>query len=677
MMKWQKVQQVSADPYGHWALTAGRDSLVTYRDTPELSRRPFMIVFDRDDFEEKKLAEVLSIQRFESAFDGPEAFGGHIDLDKRPDPDKIVFPAPLVPEAATSQPRPPVWQKPALFVPEDFKVIGVIDDAIDVAHDAFVGDSGTRVDFAWIQEGAARKGGKKAAPFGFELLKEDIDKARRLSAETTDPLVALGLAGPEFDHYNILKRTTHGTSIADLATGGRPGALRDFHRLVAVQLPAGANWDNSGATLGFFVAWGINFILERAKLISKVLYEGTEDPDRRVPVLINLSIGPSNGSRDGESYIERLIEAQLRRYRTVKGKSKKEFSAVLVMASGNGFLRRRHARKKAKKKKTEALGLEWRLGPGDRTSSYLEIYVPKKAKDVKITIEPPNVKSRSWRPHDLSDEASPQIKVLAERGGTHDAIAQVSYDRPVSASKNRILVIVGPTDTSALEKKRTAAACGVWKVRVSAKIKKGERIEAWVQREEMPFGYPERGGTAFIDDEKYKVFDERGDWIQDDKDGSVVRRFGSLSGAVSGASTIAVGANHDHDGQASLYSAAAARKGKDGVQAAAVGDSSRSLRGILTASTRSGTNSVPFSGTSVAVPQVVRQLSDTLTSKKGKNVGQKAVRKLARDGEGLRKKRKNWSTGGSQGKIDKRRAGDGRVEVSADQKDRVIRGREL
>jgi len=639
---------VSTDPYGHWASTIGRAYLVDYRNKyPGGDARHYAVLKPRPSHGLDPLSFWLGN---ESASDGsvfyasvesgdtlkalksldmyrpdgtsPTPTPSDVDDADPVDPpnrnpfDEFQFIIPL-PLRQSSIGRPDQWGDPDWRPPAglaDAKapvIIGVIDDGIAFCNQRFrLPNNRSRVDFAWIQDGNIATDAK--VPFGAEFSRHQIEENLANFQEEDDLLRQFGLADVlNSQQTTAFSRASHGTAMLDLAAGydACDKDLAFEKRIVSVQLPSLANWDGSGAGLGYFVGWGIEYIFRRARLIARQTYEGTPKADQSIPVLINLSYGTSGGPHNGNHVLERFIERLLDDQRTPCSGAAR--TAEIVIAAGNSFLQRRHASICAQKKGRHKLCLPWRIGPNDRTSSFLEMWVPHDATIVGLRIAPPGgAPVLDWSPKSQKCGAK---ELHVDVKDPRNTITRASIDAlPHHGDKKRIVIAVAPTDTSLIEPRRPSAPVGLWQIELSAVLDTGEEIEAWVQREEMPFRYPARGGPCYIDDPENVRFTVAGDWLETDNPNAVVKRYGTLSGAATSASPFILGAFRDSDRSSALYSSAASCSMQNWPDAMAACDSSRVLPGVLASGTRSGSK-FSINGTSVAAPQVVRLLSENIT----------------------------------------------------------------
>jgi hypothetical protein len=187
-------------------------------------------------------------------------------------------------------------------------------------------------------------------------------------------------------------------------------------------------------------------------------------------------------------------------------------------------------------------------------------------------------------------------------------------------ARKMILLAIAPT---ASQGAGNSAPSGTWKVRVvrDGSFAKGD---AWIQRDDTPYGFPVRGRQSrFDDDARYVRFNRQTAELDTDPPGttSYVRRAGTLSAIATGMRTIVVGGFRRSDGKAARYSGTgpivkpppggpAVRTGVD-PDAAAASEESPACHGVLAAGTHSGSVAA-FNGTSVAAPRIARLVADRM-----------------------------------------------------------------
>jgi hypothetical protein len=290
----------------------------------------------------------------------------------------------------------------------------------------------------------------------------------------------------------------------------------------------------------------------------------------------------------------------------------------VVIPSGNSHLARLHARVSFDAV-GEVVELPWRVQPDDLTPSFVEIWLPPGpagAQRVALRVATPagavSVPLREW------DGSVLRYRV------DNTVLCKVRY-RFVTAPTQRgmFLVALKPTVRPLhLPQDRPAAPSGVWSLRLrNLALAPGEMVDAWVQRDDAPIGYPVRGRQSFFDHECYRRHDHAGRPIEEDDLTCIVRRYGSINAIATGDETVVVGGMYRKELRPVPYSAcgptivragatAAYREGPD---ALAPSDDSVAHPGQIGAGTRSG-SVVVMNGTSVAAPLITRMIARDLAN---------------------------------------------------------------
>ncbi|WP_193371356.1 S8 family serine peptidase [Pelagibius marinus] len=646
---------MSLDPYSRWFLTHGtefefsageasqadtdfnyRVVVVSYTRTVEPGENPTpLFSFDGLETASYRPNETTETALVYGLVPNAESISGSleeaiIDLEKKVGVAEIslesmILRAPLRQRSVPSNPdldTEPCWEPPIGLDPEKAVIVAAIDDGINFAHERFrLSDGTTRVDFAWHQDGTTQEGTRVV--FGREWERHEIDAAAGDTAGDEGALLhRLGLVDFSLPGtHPVARRTTHGTHVLDLAAGSSPETSSDDpvnQRIISVQIPCLVTEETSGALLGLFHMLSVQYILQRARRISKKL-------KLAVPVVINFSYAVAGGPHNGRHFIERAFEALIGHHREELERCHVPYaqSAVveIVMPTGNRHLARCHASATSVNdacgedpaKPTE-ISLSWRIPGRDRSPNYLELWLPMEATDLSLEVSDPE----SQAPASVTlDATAPQVfwdhSIAQEDDRRCSIIAWVHYttDLPelFSHQRQRVFLAIAPTDV--LHINRRPALPGDWKIKLKAKIAPGESIDAWIQRDAPPLGYRSRGVQSYFEDPAYERFDSLGDLQDEDNARSTVRRLGSLSGIATHNKAVVVGAYRYRDGVPGLYSAGASEHMR-APNAMAPADTSRHLEGVLAAGSRSGTQ-VTISGTSVAAPQVTRYLAQILS----------------------------------------------------------------
>ncbi len=526
-------------------------------------------------------------------------------LDQRsqpPSPDKPEAMAEVRGEAGRAQARsrrPTPARPPAV-------VMGVIDDGIGFAHERFrTTRHGTRVASWWLMDGPANN-----PRGGYMLDKPAIDALLAACSDATGVLdedlfyrraELLDFRQP--GHKSAAMRASHGTHIMDLACGFDPAENRTDRPIVCVQLPTRVTEAVDNGSLLPYVAQAIDHIVGTAITLAAELHVAG------LPIVINFSYGRLEGPHDGTHPVERLIE------QVIQGCEAIGFPLRVVLPAGNSLLSRTHAQRSFRAAaRTETL--HWRVLPDDLTESFVEIWLPPPAAGapasrLRVTLTAPTGQSASI------DETMTAVPF---------PLGELSYVALPTA--RTFVLILHPT--SDLAGGGTVAPAGTYAIRLehTGGLSSGDRVHAWVARDESLPGYPHAGRQSILEDSHYERLDEAGREKETDTAASAVRRRGTINSIATGKSTIVLGAFLRREKRLARYSAAGvgpspSRRRPD---ASAASDDSLVHAGVLAAGTRS--NSVAaIDGTSVAAPQIARRVADLLAA--GRPGGATEVRALA------------------------------------------------
>jgi hypothetical protein len=499
-------------------------------------------------------------------------------------------------------------------------VVGVIDDAFAFAHQRFrLEDGTTRVEYIWLQDGVC--GGMVAAvDYGREYRKPDQGGEKGIDTLLNDCTTAgvldedklyrlTGVVDFTRDgHKAVARRAAHGTHVVDLAGGFDPRKNRRDRPIVCVQLPWRTTADTSGSRLDPFVLDGIWYILDRADRIA--LQRGCGP----LPVVINFSYGLIAGPHDGTSALEAAIDEVVAARKLVATNPPLE----VILPSGNSHLRRAHA-KVSFPNPTDKLDMSWRVLPDDRTSSFLEIWLPHRpggagATRMALTVTPPG------------GVTSPLLGELDGAGFVWQPHGQplcwMLYRLvPAPTSRGRFLVALLPTEF--LDVAGELAPAGIWTITLhNVSLGAAELVQTWIQRDDTPFGYPVRGRQSYFDEACYLRFGPQGQELEADGPLCHVRRAGSISALATGGQTVVASGYRRRELRIACYSAGgpitppaggvldpALRK----PDAALVSDDSKVHAGVLAAGNRGG-GLVAINGTSVAGPQLARWIAGELAA---------------------------------------------------------------
>ena len=367
-------------------------------------------------------------------------------------------------------------------------IIGVVDDGIPFVHTAFLDSNGkSRIAACWMQ--AARAPETAAVPFGREVFNTEIDALR--ASHGPNERAAYRAAGaidrtlPELGTV-MDQSVTHGAHILGLAAGNDPRTgphqLPDDAMIIAVQLPNTIAWDTSGFGKEMMMLSAIEYIFHRARAIAA--HYGLPE----LPAAVNFSYGWSANRHDGGSSFERGVEA------LVTGRQAVQPNTYLIMPTGNNFANRMHGRFMAPD--ADAAGdihFGWQLRPDDRTSSFLEVWLPPDI-DVphgwEVVVTPPKGITLS-QGGTLPISADPTLKGGDPRrfdeleiNGLN--IGQLSADKH-NGNRWRVMLAMTPTAPGGDPNRRCPV--GLWRITLhtgSMPLEPHQAVDVWVQRDDDP-----------------------------------------------------------------------------------------------------------------------------------------------------------------------------------------------
>ncbi len=514
---------------------------------------------------------------------------------------------PVVPERPKFQPPSAPRCGPALQRGIARKILlGVIDDGCAFAHYRLRDTQGrTRVHRIWDQDshGAFIHQGKVPEDFGrgHEVTGSQLQSLINgfTQGKALDENACYGAAG--YDRLN--RAATHGTHVTDVLAGAQPARSRvgtstepptwalandaassDDAGIVFVQLPRACLQDPSGAWLDLHVLDGLRYILSCAD-------EHTEK------VVVNLSFGPQRGPNDGTGMLEKAFEALSAEFPQL----------TLSLAAGNSFSERGHATFTLQPRSSQTL--HWHVMPADETPSFVQLWLPPGATQVKIQITPPGIDPSPWI-------------------GAGDAVAWPAAANPacgvVFASRTArgmqgTMVLVALAPSTSFKPFAALAPHGLWTIEIKNRASSAltKPIHAWIDRDDFNLGTQVRGRQSHFVDPLYDPLRYL-EAATDDTPGSeaLVRRRGTLTGIATGNGAVVAAGYRYSDKRHLPYSSAGPTRGpKDGPNISAATDESRSLPGLLAAGTR-GASVVRLIGTSTAAPQVARWVANGKTRRR-------------------------------------------------------------
>jgi hypothetical protein len=517
-------------------------------------------------------------------------------------------------------------------------VIGIIDDGCPFAHRAYRPGNGPCVHYLWDQGGTPGTGEVPGTPFPSRYgavyttqLSEALQKATDSHGEVDE------------DHaYELLSLpslrciVSHGAQVMSHAAGctrpidhrPAPPPFCDPTGIAFVQLRPKALDDPTGDWID---CDGIDSDgMEALHAICDYARTMITPPAKKV--LINLSYGPQTGPHDGSSFAERHI-------RELTEKAKAEgYILRVVLPSGNNHLLQAHAEFDLRKLGAKGQSIDWHVAADSRANSMLEIWLPSPitTQDVTVRVQAPGGGALA--------EAS-TITGQSPDGAIH--VMTVPDATP--SGQFRIAIIVAPTARAATDSALATpadplATPGRWRVSIEpvpgrnliASLLHDGVAHVYLQRGDPNMGRPQRGRSGYLRSPCYddKVGALPSEQLQTDPPGTgpaEVFARGCLSGIATGAKSLVAGGYRLRDNlpagsngavvvngarrdslPAPYSSGGPGRAGcqRGGPDWAYPTEESRVLNGMLGRGNRSGI-SMRFSGTSIAAPQLVRELAAT------------------------------------------------------------------
>lgn len=332
-------------------------------------------------------------------------------------------------------------------------VVGIVDYGMDFTMDDFRDESGqTRIASLWDQSLVPQAGEASPANFGYGVeydataIQNDVAASNNFSIVRHSPGVA-----------------SHGTHVASTAAGnGRSGdtafpanryvGAAPESTIIFVQPDTRGN--SGSFTDSSNVADAIAYVFARADELG-------------MPCVINMSLGQSGGSHDGESLVERAIDRLL-----------EPNGRAFVSAAGNEHIWRNHASGQLAGGETRTL--EWRFGGGmpipgtssvtdsgvDRTANELEIWYSSRDR-FSVTLRSPGGEVFGPVPTDgdlFSSHNGMQVFIDSERFSSLNGDARIYIEVAPSSFFNFV-------------------ESGVWDVEIEAVDASDGKFDAWIERD--------------------------------------------------------------------------------------------------------------------------------------------------------------------------------------------------
>lgn len=349
----------------------------------------------------------------------------------------------------------PIHAFPAANLPRKGNgvVVGIIDQGMDFTMDDFRNpDGSTRLAWLWDQS---------LTPVGDEASPESFGYGVEYDAATIESDLAA------LNNFTVVRHLpgakSHGTHVAGTAVGNGRSGDADFAagRFIGVA---------PEATIVFVqpdMRGNQGSFTDSSNVADAIAYVYARADELGMPCVINLSLGQSGGSHDGESLVERAIDRLL-----------EPNGRAFVSAAGNEHIWRGHASGRLIGGSTRTL--EWRVGGGmpvpslggvtpdgmDQTANECEIWYSSRDR-FNVTVRSPN--------GDVFGPVSPEGDLFETLSGM-----QIFIDSERFSALNgdaRIYIEVAPSTFF------NVVTSGVWEIEIEAVEAIVGDYDAWIERD--------------------------------------------------------------------------------------------------------------------------------------------------------------------------------------------------
>jgi hypothetical protein len=457
-------------------------------------------------------------------------------------------------------------------------IVGIVDTGIALGHNRFREEDGrTRFLAAWQQ--TAPHAGQSYLPFGQELYRDNIDTLlsthsqgdlrRSLDEAAFNDAAQLVNMRDKHGHREIAGRNAHGTAVADLAFGERPGEGDKRVKLIAVNLPDRYIVHSSGVFLDYFAIYGIkriadlaDMIFEKSREAARLRNDPRPWPDHRFPVIVNMSFGKNAGAKDGHDPFSAAVQ-QINDHRSCNGL----LPVQMVIPVGNQNLVRGCA------EVTLASGAQDKVTfitqPEDQTPNFLEIWTESldKAQEtladqVALPLEIDIIPPGDQRTPEPSSGGHLQSRTLGSKVGR--LYCSVRLDAANAGYKVGYLFCTAPTlwQESPL---REASPSGRWTIVLRNAGQRALRVYLSAQTDQSILPRSGTGRLPRLEREDYEMHVHPSGRLRDSysypyrpggnlDNSPVLRRHGSINAMSTGSSVIAVAGYRLSDGRPAAYS---------------------------------------------------------------------------------------------------------------------------